>query len=362
MRINFHSQNRTIALAILSLPLGFRSNQFFRSLDRLPADSRIPELPSLSIVIPSRNEEENLKRLLPSLLQVEYPGELEIIVVNDNSYDQTAAVARKHEAMVVDVAEPPANCRGKQNASHHGACAATNEWILFTDADTYHFPKGPAEAVNFALNHNLDVLSLFPEQKFHSVIDHLVVTCAFASLFAGQHCEHILINGQFILIKKDVYIESGGFMAVADQMQDDLAFGYHLAKEGYKLGVLDGANAESVYMYKDTAHMWRGISRLSAGSLKWSGWRAMLTMIYATSLAAPFLAFLGFLRGRIRLPWVILSWAAASFSIFPWSRRLGSSWYSLLAPIGALIMLQAAIWGHANRIVGNQINWKGRRF
>jgi glycosyltransferase involved in cell wall biosynthesis len=88
--------------------------------DTLPTDP----YPSLSIIIPARNEAENLRRLLPSLKQTDYPGPLEIIVVDDGSTDETADIARQHQTALLQLHELPQGWLGKTNACHQGSAQA----------------------------------------------------------------------------------------------------------------------------------------------------------------------------------------------------------------------------------------------
>ena len=77
-----------------------------------------------------------MHNLLPTLTNVRYPGPYEVIVVDDNSADETAVIAESYGARVISLGTLPAGWLGKPRACHHGASAANGEWLLFTDADT----------------------------------------------------------------------------------------------------------------------------------------------------------------------------------------------------------------------------------
>ena len=103
-------------------------------------------LPSVSIIIPARNEEHNLPTLLRSLAaQPVKPRE--IIVVDDGSTDRTAELARQLGATVIPSKPLPDGWRGKTWACHQGAQAATGELLLFLDADTWFEPDGLARVL-----------------------------------------------------------------------------------------------------------------------------------------------------------------------------------------------------------------------
>ena len=115
-----------------------------------------------------------------------YPGQYELIVVDDNSTDDTAAVAAAWGARVVSPRHLPPGWKGKPHACHQGALAAGGEWLLFTDADTIHPPDGAG--TRSGLRHarqGLDGLSLFLKQECRNLVDRLALTTAFAGLFAG---------------------------------------------------------------------------------------------------------------------------------------------------------------------------------
>jgi chlorobactene glucosyltransferase len=353
-------------LTLLALPLGLRADRMYRVMPRLrpqTTDGR-PQptdvFPSLSIIVPARNESANLKLLLPTLNALQYPGALEIIVVDDHSADDTRAVAESFGARVLGVETLPEGWHGKPHACHLGAQAAHGDWLLFTDADTLHDADSAARAVAFARDHALDGLTLFLRQQVNGWFDGIVLTTAFAGLFAGVRRTHDLMNGQYILLRRSVYAQSGGFAAVRDQALEDLALAAHLRKLNYAVIALRGESAAAVRMYDSTAQMWRGMTRLGAGSLKFFGAGSVLTALFTTALMSPLLVFVGALTRRLPFAWLPITWLASSASVIPFARRFGSAWWALLAPCGALFVLLAAWWGIFSRVIGRGIHWRGR--
>jgi cellulose synthase/poly-beta-1,6-N-acetylglucosamine synthase-like glycosyltransferase len=357
----FDFVDRWITMAVLGAPLNYYSERRYRELTRLPQAVPEARLPSLSIIVPARNEAANLPRLLPSLATISYPGSWEVIVVDDNSTDKTAQIAEDYGTRVIQLDHLPEGWSGKTYACHHGALAAKGQWFLFTDADTAHHCQGPAWAVSYAVSHQIDGLSIFFKQNTSGVMDALALSVAFAGLFVSQTTENPTLNGQYILLRRDVYERSGGFSAVAGQSMEDLALAHHLRDLNYQMPLLRSDEVASVQMYRDSRSLWQGLTRIGAGSLEWMGIRSVSTVLFITALMSPILALLNALAlGRHR-KWALTSWLVVALSFAPWARRFGAGWLAILAPFGALIVQIAAVWGLIRRLFGLGTHWKGRK-
>jgi chlorobactene glucosyltransferase len=355
------SWQRAAALSFLALPLGLKAERAYQAMPSLPHLSSDDRLPMLSIIVPARNEAANLRRLLPLLQELHYPGSYEVVVVDDNSTDRTAAIAAAHGARVISLESLPPGWLGKPHACHQGALAAEGEWLLFTDADTLHAADGPAQAVAYAVQHRLDGLSIFLRQECKNLVDRLPLTAAFAGLFAGLGRSNKLLNGQYILLRGQVYRDSGGFAAVRDEPLEDLALGDRLSRLGYQVPIMRGEETASVEMYDSASQVWHGMARLGSGTLNWSGFGAVLTAVFITALMSPLITAIGVLTGRLNRKWLPVTWLAATISMVNWARRFGSPGWSILAPVGAGLVQAAAIWGLISRLLGRSLRWKGRR-
>ena len=352
---------RAATLTFLALPLGLRAERSYRAMPRLPHDARAAALPSLSIIVPARNEARNLPGLLSSLRDLCYPGNVEVIVVDDGSTDDTACTAERFGARVLRLDGPPPGWLGKPHACHRGAEIARGEWLLFTDADMAHAVDGPRLAVSHALDQRLDALSLFVHQEYRSGLERLALSVAFAGLFAGRRPDNYVLNGQYILIRRAVYHESGGFGGVRGEALEDLALGNLLHRRGYRTAVLLADHAATVHMYDDFRHVWNGMTRLGAGSLQWSGLSSLVTALFISAVMSPLIVLTGVAAGQLRLRWLPVTWLAAALGMFTWAQRAGSGVDALLAPIGALLVQGAAVWGLVRRVLRLGVPWKGRR-
>ncbi len=356
-----HDLQRNATLTFAAPPLAFWSDQQYRAMPRLAPLPASTSFPSLSIIIPARNEAANLLRLLPSLQRLHYPGALEIIVIDDDSSDLTGPIGRAYGAKVLRLKRLPAGWSGKTHASHAGASVAAGDWLLFIDADIDLSPAGPARAVAHAESRELDGLTVFLRQECSSPVEQLAMAVAFAGMFATIRPTQNVLNGQFILLRRAAYFDSGGFAAVRDQPQDDLALGRHLAILGFTIPVFNGEDIGSVHMYDDTVALARGMARLGSQTPRWTGWRSLSTFILVTALMSPLMALLGVLLGQLDRRWLPATWLAATVAGLPWTRRFGSPALAPAIPLAALFVQLAAVWGISNRALGRGLPWKGRR-
>lgn len=350
-----------LALAGAGALLAMVAERQFRTLPALPLSPIPAALPSLSILVPARDEAENLARLLPSLLGAVYPGALEIIVVDDNSADGTSQVARAAGARVVAVDHLPAGWLGKPHACHRGVAEARGEWLLFTDADTVHDSASPAAAMAYVLQHRLDGLSLFLRQETHGLWDQLPLLTIFAGFFAAFSNRKPVLNGQYVLLRRDVYDGSGGFAAVRREPLEDLALGRRLHASGYRVPVLSGEAAGSVRMYRSFSQLWHGLGRLGAGTLRRAEPGSWIMVLCVVLAASPLWMGHLLLAAGHAAAWVLSAWLIVAAAYTPWARRMGPGWAATLAPVGAVLVGAAATWGLLRRALGYGFLWKRRR-
>lgn len=352
---------RLAALSALALlPIAMRSERHYRSLPGLEAEYPSGPLPALSIIVPARDEAANLPDLLDSLCTLHYPGRLEIIVVDDGSKDGTGEIAASYGVHVVRNDNPSPGWTGKTHACHRGAQASSGEWLLFVDADTRHYRRGPARSVAFAVARELHGLSLFLPNASSGAADRLALMVAFASFFSAVGPSSSVLNGQFILLRRDVYEDSQGFSAVRDQVTEDLALGNRLRAMGYHIPIFRGDGIGTVRMYEDTSQLWPGLSRFAVASLRWTGASGLWAILLTILVAAPVEFLLWALFSRQGLWGVSLAWATTALAMSGWAARFGGRRWTLLAPLGGLQVQFAAIYGIVRRLLGRGVPWKGR--
>jgi chlorobactene glucosyltransferase len=280
--------------------------------------------------------------------------------VDDGSDDGTGEIARSYGVRVVRNDGPSPGWTGKTHACHSGAQASSGEWLLFVDADTRHHPHGPACTVAYALARNLHGLSLFLPNITSGGTDRLALMAAFASFFAAVGPSSSVLNGQYILLRRDVYEESQGFSAVRDQVTEDLALGYRLRSMGYHIPILRGDGMGTVRMYHDTSQLWPGLSRFAVASLRWTGLGGLWAILLTVFVAAPIELMLWALFSKQGLWSASLAWVTTALAMSGWAARFGGRRWTILAPLGAMQVQLAAIYGIVRRLLGRGVPWKGR--
>src|ERR1035437_4233858 len=141
-----------------------------------------PQRPTVSVIVPARNEESCLADCLASLT-TQSDGAFEIRVVDDHSTDRTREIALSFPAVrVIEAAPLPSGWTGKNNAVTTGARQARGEWLLFTDADTVHLPGSLAGALKEAQENGAELLSYSPEQIAVTFWEMATLPVVFAEL------------------------------------------------------------------------------------------------------------------------------------------------------------------------------------
>lgn len=326
---------------------------------RRRASPRTEGLPRLSVIIPARNEEANLRRLLPSLLEQRYPG-FEVIVVDDASEDDTAGVVERFAGSTVRLvrsAGPPAGWVGKVHALYEGTRTAREPVYLFLDADAeLKHPDALAALANrflglssgsvlsgycHLLGGGLLVVSLVPFALLSVVPWNWAMKLPIESMTA--------MNGQLWMIDRATYHSLEPHAAYPNEILEDVMIARYLKSRAVPVRLFDTQDEVAVWMYPDLPHAWRGFRKnayLLFGGRPW------------ISIPLLFCYLVIILAGPLYSLWLLPVMIAVKtlsdrFARFPLR-------VSALAPVsltmGALIAADS-MWSH---LIG-RITWKGRR-
>jgi 4,4'-diaponeurosporenoate glycosyltransferase len=238
-------------LCALGLPAGFL---LIRGVPLCPPTHSHLTI-GLSIVIPARNEEQNLPRLLASIA-ASATRPVEVIVVDDASTDNTASVAQSLGAKVLASAPPPTGWTGKSWACHQGARQAIGDLLLFLDADT-HFVPGGLDRVVACWVREFDqglVVSLLPYHAMTAAYEQFslvfnLLMAAGAGGFGGIAEPRLF--GQSLLIAKETYRAAGGHAAVRGVVLENLRFADVLRSSGARILCFGGRGTLHMRMFPE---------------------------------------------------------------------------------------------------------------
>jgi 4,4'-diaponeurosporenoate glycosyltransferase len=348
--------------------------------DAGPVDTTGVTLPTLSVIIPARDEEHNLPALLASLAKLEPPAH-QIIVVDDGSRDATAALARAAGATVVATPPLPAGWIGKAWACHTGAAHATAQWLLFTDADTAHAPWSATAALATAQARGATLLSVVPTHTLRSSWERLqgafwlllLIACragaaerAEAKRASAATSERRFSIGQYLLISAAGYRAIGGHAAIKDRLAEDLAMAAAVVDAGERFTLLYAPGLLGVRMYPEGLRAFlRGWRRSFRAGLAAAGGGGALELV----------AVIGWLLGvPLGLALAALDqapgWAALAAAAYlgtaalvaRGSRGLGAfpAWAALLFPLPVLAFALVSALAALDHARGKPVLWRGR--
>ncbi len=350
--------------------------------------------PLISILVPARNEEENIARCVASLSQQDYPH-LEIIVLDDHSTDATASLVRSLQLtdsrITLLSGKPlPEGWVGKNWACHQLSMAATGAWFLFTDADTWHEPSHVSRLLHAALMRNADLISSWPEQVMETWAEKAVVSLLpFIGTVGYPHAllsaiERLPIpikeripswmsrflgaaNGQVLMLSRTAYQRIGGHEAVRNHLVEDIALGRAVAErlcEGMWWMNVDGRPFVHCRMYRDFRGVWEGFSKNIRAAFENHAIAFVVAgIVQILVLLLPFiLAGTSLLRaGEVdtdalgECAWILLLRGAVTLGS-------GGSWLSVaLHPFAWALALLIGLNSGLRSTFG-RVSWKGREY
>jgi glycosyltransferase involved in cell wall biosynthesis len=238
--------------------------------------------PRVSVIIPARNEERKIREALQSVLRQDYPN-LEFIVLNDRSTDQTGAILAEMAAedarlRIVNITELPTGWLGKNYALYQGARRASGELLLFTDADVVMDPSTLAMAVSYLKANHLHHLAVMPTVCLPSLLPRLFCS-AFGIFFSGYirqwkakdpASRSFVGVGAFNLVTTEAYKASGSHRAIAMRPDDDIKLGKLLKKAGYRQEMVFGMGLLTVEWYSSLRELIEGLMKNAFAGLDYN--------------------------------------------------------------------------------------------
>jgi GT2 family glycosyltransferase len=258
---------------------------------------------------------------------------------------------------------------GKNHALWIGVQEANSEWLLFTDADAVHESNSAARALQLAEQNNAALVSFSPEQVTEHWYEKALIPYIFLRL--AKHFSYDKVNdpsspaaaanGQFLMMRREVYDAIGGHSSVAGEVLEDVALAMRAKAAGHRIWFASGKGIVHVRMYRSFQAMWQGwkknLYRLIGGT-PWSVFREMESnlpwipfLFILAGLKYPFLLFVGvlFLIARQTIYGIDLARNQYPFSF-------------IFYYVPALVLYVAVLWASYRSHVNGRIEWKGRAY
>jgi glycosyltransferase involved in cell wall biosynthesis len=311
---------------------------------------------TVDVLIPMRNEEENVEGCLKSVLNSELLDVSKVFVLDDGSSDSTAELIGQFKVDKLIGTQPPTGWLGKVWACHNLAQVGSGKYLVFIDADVRLHPYAIASAITKMNKFGWDFISPYPRQISGSFLEKLIqpllqwswlasVPLRVAEKFPNRSMT--IANGQFFIVKRSAYNTSGGHAAIPDEVLDDLELARLLISKGFKGGVADGSAVASCRMYKSNSQLIDGYTK--------SLWKAFGGQ-FGTLVAIFLLYFTGispYIGIGAPATFIFLSRVLAAI------KTRSNPVYAFLHPISILILLYLIVLSSIRKSRGT-LQWRGR--
>lgn len=357
--------------------------------------------PLISVCVPARNEERNIRLCVESILAQDYPN-FEVIVLEDRSTDATPEVLHDllmesgsllpkehtpagHPALhIILGSDLPTGWAGKPHALFQASAAARGEWLCFVDADTFLSPTTLSSSYAKAIEANADMFTIMTRQIMGSFWEKVVMPIVMTALSVGFSPRKVndpkrkdaIANGQFILIKRAVYDAIGGHERIKDQIVEDKAISEQVKWNGYRLIVANGYAVAGTRMYTSLPEMWEGWTKniylglSDRPSLMLLGaFGAFILLVAALVLPLwPLLGLFWYLQGGGWLALIVILQSLILWTIVIYARaRVASGMgipprYAFTLPLGAAVFAAMMFTSAWKVLSGKGVVWKGRMY
>ncbi len=332
----------------------------------------------VSIIIPARNEAINIAECLSALKRLNYDmNKLEIIVVNDNSTDETASIvegfANKSKIFrLVNAPALPDGWMGKNHACFVGAKEAKGDILLFIDADVTLCTAALIKTTAYMLDKELALLSINPSQLIESIGERLLLPGLFLSIsdsmdfFAinDENSQQSLANGQFMMFDRQKYFELGNHETLKSILSEDIAMAKLYKGLGLKTAMLiDDGSIAFVRMYRCFLDSWRGFSKnlseiIDANNIFTISYQVLRSLIFG--VGSWWLLYLSFTENDYMV-WIFTAvlWSVYASGVVALKVPI---YYALGVPFGFIGFSYLSVDNYIKRKIKGARKWKGRRY
>ena len=280
-----------VAFLIVTLLIIRHNSHHFLDLKSLP-DKTKPKKeladPVISILIPARNEEKNILRLLKSIDQQDFSGSIEILVLDDHSDDRTREIVLEfskssgYPVRIHEGKDKPDDWLGKNWACHQLSSLAQGNVLVFLDADTWLAPSFLRGMLYRMSSFKLDFLTVWPHQVMNSIIEKSVISTVYATIvmylptlysfkappwiptqFLKMKAKPLFASacGQCMVFTKKCYNEIGGHQGVKMEVVEDMKLAKRVVSSGMTMRMFHGTDRIWCRMYQTNKQVFEGFRK-----------------------------------------------------------------------------------------------------
>jgi 4,4'-diaponeurosporenoate glycosyltransferase len=356
----------TFAVLVLGMLFGFLL--FFKH-PFLDANISLASVNKTSVIIPARNEGNNLPKLLSDLKKQHKPV-YEIICVNDSSDDNTAEVASSYGVKLINISDKPKGWVGKSWACQTGANVAQGDTLLFLDADVRLNPNAieKLEQANEKYGCVISVQPYHQPEKLYeqfSFFFNLIMVVANGVGFPFFK-KNIGLFGPVILISKDEYRVIDGHLAAKNSIVDDLTLGEKLKSKGIRFKLLLGGKDISFRMYSGGfRQLLQGWTKnFATGASKTSPLLIFMIIIWLSTCISSVIYFFNLIWAYSpeNLAFAVLVYSIVTIELLCAARHIGSfkKWMIALFPLPLTVFLAIFLLSVFKKVFRLKVKWKGR--
>lgn len=333
-----------------------------------------PFTTKVSVIIPARNEEKHISRLLQALQRQTYPADLfEVIVVDDHSTDRTAAIVRSFEKVKLISLKSDVINSYKKKAIETGIAAAQGDWIVTTDADCVPAVNWLSTLFDFAednkpvfiaapvvMNHDSSVLQLF------QAMDFMILQAITGAVVSRKQLT--MCNGANIAYEKNVFNEVNGFAGIDHIASGDDMLLMHKIRKRYPERVMY-LKAKEAIVATEPQPTWRSFFKQrirwasKAGKYEDKRFTPVLLLVYLFNVSFVALFAAGFLYYQY---WMYMAglWALKTLAELPlfaaaarfFDKTSTLKWFFFFQPMHIVYTVLSGLLGQFG-----SYEWKGRR-
>ena len=356
-----------------------------------PPPAAVEDLPPVTVIVPMRDEEAGIAACLSSVLACAGVV-LEVIAMDDASTDATAEVVQGVAAADTRVkllqADPlPAGWNGKQHACWQAAQAATGSVLCFLDADVRLERETLARCLTALQRDRAALLSGFPRELTGTWLERLLIPLIHFILLGllpirllrtTTRAGYAAGCGQFLMVDRTAYMQSGGHEAIRHTMHDGLLLPRLLRQHGFRTTLVDLTDLASCRMYHSASTTWHGLAKNATEGIAAPARIVPMTLFLGIGQVLPLpLLWLAWQHTRFIVPFlgppirigVAPVWAASiavTLSYLPRivnTARFRQTWFgAALHPVGVLVLLVLQWYALGRKLLRKPAGWKAREY